>query len=385
MAMSCSRSWTLFLMVCICRVTANSLNAINKLKTHAKASLKAGDLKQALGKYQEAERLSRSRGVHESLHGAELMRMVGRVHGLRKERRDLALLAFNEATAIHKKLASHSTPEGIQATLDEANMMAQNDDTEGALANFQSVLEMLEEQGLSNTTQYSSTLELIGNIHGQHLEFDAALAAYGEAKRVMEEMHLTQTAEAAELRQFIGNIYGQQFNLTEAAASYREAMEIYKQIGQYETMKGAIVMQYLGNTEGQQGHLDEAVTAYEEAKRIADLDSSDYGKGTSAIIRVFLANTKGQQHDFEAALAGYTAAKEIYEEMGQSETPEMAAAYMGLGNIQGQQKKFDDALQSFEEAQRIYEAAGLTDDFFGKQVAGQIDIVRKLAGKAPRL
>jgi len=287
------------------------------------AALRAAQVNETLGNYDEAIRLFNQRMMllekanqkNSPAYGAALSGLGG-VCDSRGEYR-LAVSYYKQDIAI-LEASGRTETSAYAGTLNNLAVSYRNlGDTASAMENYRKALAVRERIDQTKTPGYAAGLQGIGSVYFTTGDLDRALDYSTKAARLLkEDLRLDGTSLYASTLHGIATILTGQRKYDEALPFFIKANEIRKTLG---------------------------------------LDSTDEFSNTLAGIgRIYYAKSR-----FDEALRQFAQAKAIKERLRLENTPGYASVLGGIGGIYLKQEKVQEALALFEQAGGIYQKLGL--------------------------
>lgn len=298
-----------------------------------------GDLQQATGAYEEAERIYLEVGDR-----GGSARLLGRLAVLQRQQGDLARAKamYERALDTFREIGDERSTVALTGNL--ANVLRQQGDLEGAKTRYQEAL--AASRRIGDRRSEAQTLHSSAIIFRQQGDLTSAKAQYRQALAIRRELGV-RNGIASTLNNLANVLYDED-DLAGAKIMYEESLTINREIGDKNGISLA-----LGNIAGvlaDQGNLVPATTMYDEALAIRR------ELGNKSLIANSLSNLANLLEDQGDLLRAQTTAQEglaIYRELG--ETRGIANVQFRLGEVSSAQGNLADARRQHQEALALRE------------------------------
>lgn len=329
-----------------------------------------GLLDEAMGKFQEAERIYKAgndrKGDGPCCDVASALSCMGNVQNRRGQLED-ALRFYGDALSIYKSVSKRAQEMGgrsrlalqeVAATLKIMGMVhTKQGELDMAMSCFQDAIDIMRQHFNEKTSGplVTSILSRIGAIFSKMGKLEEAMSHYQEAYDLATRTFgTTDHPEVAHVLHYIGGIHQRNGNLEEAMRCYKNSAKIYQvSLGCNDPIV-ATTLVCIGSVHYIEKNLDGAMNYYKEALRI---NKAAYGTQHPDVIPTMksIALIHAKKGNFDKAIAMFTEVLNIKRSEVGHIHPDVAGAHKRIGNVHYQQRDLESAEGEYRKALSIYQ------------------------------
>ncbi len=234
---------------------------------------------------------------------------------------------------------------------------------------------ILESMGRTETASYATTLNNIAVAYRSAGELNLAMSNYQKSMSIREKIDGQKSAGYAASLQGVGAVYFTRGNIDQALEYTTRAARLMKdELNLGETSLYASTLHSVASILAAQQKFDEALQFFNRAndirQKLGMQNSDEYSTTLAGISRVYFSRS-----DYNQALLILNQAKAIKDRLNLQQTPGYASVLSGIGGVYFRQDRVQEALAQFEAAGAIYRKLGLEDVLENADILSAVAII----------